>query len=142
MRQLVLAAGAVCAAAVGAGRADAQGTTMPGQMVGTGLTYNLSPVGSQLGRAAPPAGEPINIPADSPLMRRYDPNNPYAALEGTSLTRDQIVVPLGTELSMMDKLKSLIGMTKVVQTQPQSGYFPSLTRRNRERAEQRMWRRD
>ncbi len=142
MRQLVLAVGAVCALAVAANRADAQGTTMPGQIIGNGLTYNLNPVGSEISRAAPPAGTPINIPADSPLMRRYNPNDPYAAFQGTTLSPDQVVGPVGTEQSLLDKLKSIIGITKVVQTEPRSTYFPSLTRRNRERAEQRLWRRD
>jgi hypothetical protein len=120
---------------------------MPGQFVGTGMTYNLNPVGSQLPKAAPPAGNPINVPGNSPMMRRANPNRPLDALKGTNLSPSQIVAPVpgAGDHAMLhqlhEKLKSIVGLTKV-NTQENSTYFPSLTRRNRERAAARLWRLD
>ena len=148
MRQLVSAVtgvGVLIAWCPLAQPARAQGPVMPGQVVGTGLTYNLAPVGSPVPRAAPPAGNPINIPAEHPLMRRYDPNNPYAAFQGTNLSRSQVVAPVapvGAAQSWLDRFKALLGTTGLPRSATPSTYFPSLTRRNRERAEERLWRRD
>ncbi len=154
MRRLVLAAGVVCAAMVFAGRASTQvgpsPNTMPGQVVGTGVNYNLNQVGSQVPKAAPQAGKPINLPASSPLMRPYDPNRPYDVFKGTNLSADQLSAPVigagdqSTISHLYDQLKSVIGFKTptMAAAPPHSTYFPSLTRRNRERAEARLWRRD
>jgi hypothetical protein len=156
MRRQVLTVGALCALVVLAREANSQSTTastgtagnaMPGQFVGTGITYNLNPVGTQLPRAAPPAGNPINVPGNSPMMRRADPTRPLDALKGTNLNASQIVAPFpgASDHAMLhqlhEKLKSIVGLTKV-NAQENSTYFPSLTRRNRERAEARLWRLD
>jgi hypothetical protein len=147
MRQLLLTAGVVCAVAGFAGPASAQVNTMPGQVVSTGFNSNVNAVGTQIPKAAPAQGKPINIPNDSQFLRRYDPSRPYDAFKGTNLNVDQIVapIPLPNEQSTFDKvsekLKSVFGVTKAVEPQ-RSTYFPSLTRRNRERAEERLWRRD
>lgn len=125
-----------------AGRAIAQGTTLPGQIVGSGFNFDLGRVGNPVPRAAPPAGTPINLPTDNPLIRRYDPKNPYAALEGTGLSKSQVIAPMAAEQSLLDKLKALVGLRPAPAFEPTPGWFPSLSRRNRERAEQRLWRRD
>ena len=51
MRQLVLTAGTLCAAAALAHWASAQNQVMPGQVVGT--TLNANPVGTRFPEAAP-----------------------------------------------------------------------------------------
>jgi len=145
MRQLLWAAGVACAVGAFAQQANAQ-TTMPGQVVGT--SYNLSGVGQQLPKAAPAAGQPINLPAESPLMRRADLTRPLDAFKGTNLNASQIAAPvmgIGDQTildRLYDKVKSAVGYTKPIELQQQSTYFPSLTRRNRERNEAKMWRRD
>jgi hypothetical protein len=140
MRQLLLAAVAVCAATAAFGQVN----TMPGQVVGTGVT---TPVGQQIPRAGAPVGQPLNLPADSPNLRRYDPNRPYDVFKGTNLSVDQLAAPIPgagdqSALSKLyDKLKSVVGMTKPGEMRAPN-YTPGIGRRNRERAEQRMWRRD
>ena len=149
MRQLLLAAGAVCAVGWLAARGTTQVNTMPGQIVGNGFNVSGSVrnVGNAIPRAAPQGGRPINLPADSAMMRPYDPAHPYDAFKGTGLTTDQLAAPVSGvgDQSMLsklkDKLKSVMGMTGTV-TSHRSTYFPSLSRRNRERAEARLWRRD
>jgi hypothetical protein len=147
MRRAVLA-GVACAVVVLARPGSTQVNTMPGQVVGTG--FGLSSVGQQVPKAAPPAGQPINLPADSPMMRRYDPSRPYDVFKGTNLSPDQLAAPIegygdqSVLSKLYQKLKSVVGFgpPKLVSAQQNSTYFPSLTRRNRERAEQRLWRRD
>lgn len=148
MRRAVLA-GVACAVVVLARPGSTQVNTMPGQVVGTG--FGLGPVGKPVSKAAPPAGQPINLPADSPMMRRYDPSRPYDVFKGTNLSPDQLAAPIEGygDQSLLSKLyqrlKSVVGFggPKMVSApQGNSTYFPSLTRRNRERAEARLWRRD
>lgn len=147
MRQLLLTAGVVCAVVGFAGRASPQVNTMPGQVVGTGFNSNVNAVGTQIPKAAPAQGRPINLPAESQMLRRYDPSRPYDAFKGTNLSVDQLVAPVplpnqpSTFDKLSDKLKSVFGVVRAVEPQG-STYFPSLTRRNRERAEERLWRRD
>jgi hypothetical protein len=148
MRQLALAAGAVCALAGFADRAAAQGTTMPGQVVGTG--YSLSPAGTALPKAAPPAGTPIGSPFGSAAMRPYDPSRPYDVFKGTNIDTRNIAAPVvgfGDQSAMskfFDKLKSVVGIAPsgppAMAAAP--GYTPGISRRNRERAEKRLWRPD
>jgi hypothetical protein len=145
MRQLMLAAGVACAVVAVGELADAQVNTMPGQVVGTG--YGLGSVGQAVPKAAPQAGTPINLPSNSKMVRRYDPNNPYDALNGTSYSKDQVVAPVTplsplVEHSFLSKMKTILGFDTPSQPVPRSTYFPSLTRRNRERNEAKQWRRD
>ena len=148
MRKLILA-GAVCALAVLARPGSTQVNTMPGQVVGTG--FDVKSVGQAVPRAAPQAGQPINLTADSPQMRRYDPSRPYDVFKVTNLSPDQLVAPIDTngDQSLLGKLyakmKSVVGLGGPelrMAPQQRSTYFPSLSRRNRERAEARLWRRD
>jgi hypothetical protein len=123
---------------------------MPGQVVGTGVNGNFAPVGQQVKKAVPAAGQPINLPADSGSMRRYDPSRPYDVFKGTNLSPSQVVAPaagVGDQNlleKLYGKLKSVVGLAPAGQQvqAPRSTYFPSLTRRNRERAEARRWMRD
>ncbi len=142
MRRLMLAAGVVCAAAVLTNLAGAQVNTMPGQVVGSG--YGTSVVGQPVAKAAPQAGEKVNLPANTAMMRRYDPNRPYDALNGTSYTRDQVGAPIpgAGDQSLWSKFKSVFVFEKPTQPVQHSTYFPSLSRRNKERNEAKMWRRD
>jgi len=146
MRRLTSAVGIVCAVIALMGFADAQVNTMPGQVVGTG--YGLGSVGNPVPKAAPPAGRPIGLPKDTAMVRRYDPNRPFDALKGTNLSRDQVAAPLsatGGDPSLWDQMQMALGFKKHPQVKsatPASTYFPSLTRRNRERAEAKQWRRD
>jgi hypothetical protein len=151
MRQLLLAAGVICAAAgvtswVTAQNATTQTATMPGgQIVST--TANLSHVGQQVGQqVGHPVGNPINIPQDNPLMRRYDPTRPYDVFKGTNIDPKAVVTPMpgGSDSNIFartyDRVKSVLGMTKTVA--PTGMVTPGIFRRNRERAEARMWRWD
>lgn len=147
MRRAALA-GVACAVVFLARPGTTQVNTMPGQVVGTG--FNLSPVGQSVRKASPPAGQPINLPAESAMMRRYDPNRPYDVFKGTNLSPSQLAAPIeatGPQSvlgKLYGKLKSVVGFgsPKLETPQQRSSYFPSLTRRNRERAEERLWRRD
>jgi hypothetical protein len=149
MRQLMLAAGALCAAGGLVWQASAQVNTMPGQVVGTGFNVSgtVQNVGSAFPRAAPQGGQPINMPAESAMMRPYDPAHPYDVFKGTNLSTDQLAAPipgLGDQSmlsKLKDKIKSVLGMTGT-STPQRPTYFPSLSRRNKERAQERLWRRD
>ena len=145
MRQLWLAAGAVCALA---GVANGQVNTMPGQVVGTTVNFNATnPVGTKIPRAGTPVGQPINMPAETPLLRRYDPNRPYDVFKGTNLSTSQLVAPVvgyGDQSALekfYDKLKGIVGLAKPADLRAPN-YTPGIGRRNRERAEERMWRRN
>ena len=155
MRRLLLAVGVACAAA---GTAGAQGSmtaggnavmpasgnaVMPGQSVGTG--FSLPGVGKQIPKAAPAAGNPIG----TALTRPYDPARPLDAFKGTGLDPKSIVAPVtsmgSAEPNVLDrlyqKLGSVVGFQKPSDP-PRMNYTPGIARRNRERAEARMWRRD
>src|SRR5262245_35552933 len=96
MRKVSLAAGLLCAvlllnaASAQNNQPTAAGTTMPGQVVG-GYQGTVNPVGQKVPAAAPNAGLPIT---SNPMIRPYDPNNPYAAFKGTNLDPKQVVAPL------------------------------------------------
>jgi hypothetical protein len=145
MRQLLLAAGVVCAGGLVAQCVSAQSQTiMPGQAVGT--SYRFNSVGTTFPQAGKKLGQPINIPPDSALMRRADPNNPLAAFRGSALDPSNVIAPvagLGNGLeNFFDKVKSAVGLS--VQTPPArpNNVTPGIFRRNRERAKQMLWRRD
>ena len=145
MRQLVLTAGTLCAAAALAHWASAQNQVMPGQVVGT--TLNANPVGTRFPEAAPKVGQPVNLPPDTPLMRRYDPNKPLDVFKGTTLSPSQLVAPapgIGDQSALArfyDKLKASVGLS-TRSVAPPPNVTPGIFRRNRERARERMWRWD
>ena len=70
---------------------------------------------------------------DSRLTRPVNPNLVAAPLPNA----DQSILDKWT-----GKLKSMVGLTTPTLPGERSTYFPSLSRRNRERAQERMWRRD
>jgi 3-hydroxyisobutyrate dehydrogenase-like beta-hydroxyacid dehydrogenase len=123
--------------------ADAQVNTMPGQPVGSG--YGLGTVGQPISKAAPQAGHAVKLPANTAMRRSYDPNRPLDSLNGTSLSREQVIAPVTTpasNLSVLSKVKAVLGFEKPAAPVPHTTYFPSLSRRNRERNEAKQWRRD
>lgn len=147
MRRLLLAAVVVCA---GAGTASAQGSMtasgnalMPGQGVGTG--FSLPSVGTRQPQAAPKVGAPVG----NAFQRPYDPSKPLDAFKGTSLDPKSVVAPVqamgADNPNLLDrfyvKLGTVFGFKKP-DLPAQPNYTPGIARRNRERAEQRMWRRD
>ena len=154
MRQLALAFGVLCAAAV-AHRAGAQNPTqnppqtnplMQGQVVGTVVKFN--PVGTTLPQAGARVGQPLNMPAESPLMRRADLSKPFDAFRGTNLSPSNVVAPVpglsnATSLERFyEKMKASIGLgTKPAMPAPPT-VTPGIFRRNRERAKEQMWWRD
>lgn len=144
MRQLLLAAGVLCAAGVLAHWASAQNqAAMPGQAVGSGFRFNS--VGSPFPQAGTRLGQPTNIPADSPLMRRADPNNPFDGFKGTNLDPGNVIAPLpgGNAFeNFLDKMKAAVGLSVKPPPARPNNVTPGIFRRNRERAHQMMWRRD
>jgi hypothetical protein len=152
MRRLTLAAGAACAMMLfdSAGAQNVTtGTSMPGQVVGS-YTGTVNPVGQRAPAAAPPAGLPITSNA---MMRPYDPNNPYAAFKGTNIDPKTLVAPLvgpdgqpvkppGPFDKISDKLKQLLGIATPAPAPARPPFAPGVLRRNKERREDRMWRRD
>jgi hypothetical protein len=150
MRRLTLAAGAACAVVLigPLGAQNSNDFTMPGQIVG-GYTGSVNPVGTRAPSAAPAAGLPVGQNA---LQRPYDPNRPYDQFTGTgidpALLRAPLVGPDGREVAPPGPLSDFLARVKAVfvknppppdRTIP---YAPGISRRNRERADQRMWRRD
>lgn len=150
MRRLTLAAGAACAAVLIAplGAQNPSDYGMPGQIVGS-YTGSVNPVGQRAPSAAPAAGLPVGSNA---LMRPYDPNRPYDQFVGTGIDPSQLRAPLvgpdGREVTPPGPLADFIARVKAVfvRTPPPERtipYAPGISRRNRERAEQRrMWRLD
>ena len=98
----------------------------------------------------------IEVPAGLPVgqnahQRPYDHNRPYDQFVGTgidpSLLRAPLVGPDGREVAPPGPFADFIARVKsvFVKTPPPQRtipYAPGISRRNRERAEQRMWRRD
>jgi hypothetical protein len=150
MRQLLLAAGAVCAAAGAACWAAGEANTvMPGQAVGTGFNFNS--VGTQFQPAGSKVGQPLNVPADTPMMRRADPKNPFDGFRGTNLDPKSIVAPVpgvGDQNALerlYNRMKSAVGLAPKPSLAPAQNVTPGIFRRNRERtkeAKDQMWRRD
>jgi hypothetical protein len=154
MRRWVVAAGAACAVllthsagAQNGAQTTQTGTTMPGTVVGS-YSGTVGTVGKRLPDAAPAAGLPIT---SSPYMRPYDPARPYDMFKGTNIDPKQVLAPLvgpdGKPVEPPDALDKLSAKLKALFTfnkaaPPRPPYAPGISRRNRERAEQRMWRRD
>jgi hypothetical protein len=126
--------------------------SMPGQVVGSG--FNLS------GSAPKPVGTQLP-PAAGPLSRPYDPTKPLDVFKGTGIDPKSVVTPI-TPLSpypntpplveknlvdrLYDKLDSALHVSFFSKPPAPVAKPPNVTpgifRRNRERAEERMWRRD
>jgi hypothetical protein len=144
MRRWTLAAGVACAVVL-ASSADAQqgGPAMPGKVVGSPLNFNFSPVGKRQPDAAPQAGQPIT---SNPLMRPYDPTRPFDQLKGTGIDPKNVLAPLtapdtkpdGLDL-LSEKIKALFSLSRPPE---RPAFAPGILRRNRERTQERMWRRD
>ncbi|HSQ56163.1 MAG TPA: hypothetical protein VLM40_10520 [Gemmata sp.] len=147
MRQFALAMGTVCAVAGFASTAHAQVNSMPGQVISPTINYSPGAIGREIPRVGKPAGQPLNMPADTPLLRRYDPNRPYDVFKGTDLDPNQVVAPIvgigdQSKISKLyDKLASIVGFARPGQYRAPN-YTPGIVRRAHERVDQRLWRRD
>ena len=155
MRQpgLAVACAALCAGPA-AGQLGKPGDTntlpaaMPGQVVGTGI--NLNPVGTPISKAVPSRADIKKL--ENPLLRAYDPSKPYDVFKGTNLDPKSVIAPVagfpgtGTDPTLLDKLSAKLGSVtsffKPPAVPPRPTYTPGLSRRNRERAMERTWRRD
>jgi hypothetical protein len=157
MRRFMLAAGVACAvllnshvgAQLNTSSTNSGAPGMPGQAVSTYRGGPLSQVGQRLPAAAPPIGQPIaNANA---TQRPYDPNRPYDVFKGTNFDSNSLVAPLvgpdGRPMDppdvldkLSDRIRSILGMLKP--NPPRPPYVPGISRRNRERAQQALWRRD
>ena len=152
MRRHLLAVGVVCAAAGlahGQFGAPANGTgggspVMPGQAVGTGCGFPSA--GNPVPKAAPPAGTPLGSGLSS---RPYDPSRPLDVFKGTGIDPKSVVAPIMPmgmkEPNLLDRLYDKLGAVtgfRRPDAPAQANYTPGISRRNRERAENRMWRRD
>jgi hypothetical protein len=120
---------------------------MPGQVVGSGFDLAGSaprPVGGTL----PPVGDST--------MRRYDPNRPLDAFKGTGIDPRNVIAPIsafppvpGPDKNLIDRLYDKLDAalsfsflrTPTPVAQPPN-VTPGIFRRNRERVDARMWRRD
>jgi hypothetical protein len=149
MRRLTLAVGVACAVVLigPLGAQNSNDFSMPGQIVGS-FGDNLRPVGSRAPSAAPPAGQSVGA---NQFMRPFDPNRPYDQFKGTGIDPSQLRAPLvgpdGREVAPPGPLSDFIARVRSVFVKnppPQRTipYAPGISRRNRERAEERMWRRD
>lgn len=149
MPRLLLTAGFVCAVTGLTGWATAQNASMPGTVVSNTTGEQMKLVGNELPQVAKPVGRPVNLPDDNPLLRRYDPNNPYDSFRGTNLSVKSVVAPVNgastaVEPNMFQQIsksvKSILGLS----TLPSSPriYTPGIYRRDRERVRERMFVRD
>ena len=118
---------------------------MPGQAVGSGVQFNT--VGNQFPQAGSKVGQPLNVPPDTPLMRRSNPNDPFDAFRGSKLDPKSVaraVSRLGSECT-----RALLRQAQVrgrpldpaILPKPEM-VTPGIFRRNRERAQERRWRQD
>lgn len=156
MRRLL----AVAALGAAAGTAHAQsgtvtggvtrtggGPAMPGQVVGSG--YNLA------GSAPQPVGSPAG--ASMPGGKAYDPSRPLDVFRGTGINTSQLVTPVptfpplpGQEKNIVDRLYDKLDavfsynpFARAAEPPPRPmNVTPGIFRRNRERFDDRMWRRD
>jgi hypothetical protein len=111
---------------------------MPGEVVSSSSSNDtLSRVGKEAPKVGKSVGQPINLPAENPLLRRYDPNKPYDMFKGTNLDVKSIVAPMNGYMSaagdptvldkLYGKLKSVVGLN----TQPQRLHIATHTLRIR-----------
>jgi len=149
MRRVLFSALVLSALTGIGGRAMAQTTDMPGQVVSNTTGDRVKLIGHELPQVGKHVGKPVNVPTTNPLLRPYNPNNPYEALEGTNLNVKSVVAPVNGYMSeapaskfdqVVSSLKSFVGIS----TKPmvKNIYTPGIYRRDRQRAEERMWMRD
>src|SRR5581483_8862812 len=159
MRQLGVAAAVALLAGSAAGQSGSFGSlgppgstnnlpaAMPGQVVGTGV--NLNPAGALTPRAVP--ARPDLKKLDNPLMRPYDPSKPYDVFKGTNIDPTSVVAPVagfpttGQDPNLLQRLYTKLGpVTGFLKPSPapRPTYTPGISRRNKERAMERTWRRD
>jgi hypothetical protein len=132
------------------------GSAMPGQVVGNG--FNLAGSAPQpVGTPLPPAGSPLP-PAGTPNSRPYDPNRPLDVFRGTGINPTQMIAPVpnfpplpGQEKNLIDRLYDRLDAVfsynpfaaRTAEPPPRPmNVTPGIFRRNRERFDDRMWRRD
>jgi hypothetical protein len=156
MRRWTKALGIACAVAGAVGITRAQFNISPqsadtgvmpgGQVVGS--SYVLHPAGNQLPQAAPQAGNAIG----NPLTRPYDPSRPLDQFKGTNIDPKNVAAPMSSFPSLQTQNRSFLDkvnerLASVVKffdpsDPPRPTWTPGISRRNRERAKQRMWRID
>jgi len=148
MRQLFLTAGIVYAITSFAGVATAQ-TTMPGKVVSNTAGEKLKLIGKDQPDVGKPVGKSVNQIPTNPLLKPYNPANPYEALEGTGLSASSVVAPVnGYSTNVQptvfqqvnNSLKALFGLNPPPMIQ--HVYTPGIARRDRERVHERMMIRD
>jgi hypothetical protein len=121
------------------------GFQMPGTTVGTQL---LRPVGTQIPKAAPAAGNPVGTTPGASF-----PTDLTGSLPGQTINKSAVVGPLPdsfdmipTEPSAWDKFVARFGASLgFITPEPRApNWTPGIARRNRERAFQKTehWRRD
>ena len=154
MRRWLMALGVACAVG-GSARAQlgSPGATndlpaaMPGQVVGT--TLPLQPAGTPISRAVPSRADLKKL--ETPQMRLYDPTKPYDALKQANLLPSDVAAPIAAfpntaqDQTLFDRLGQKLSSVTHFFTPgapPRPTYTPGLSRRNKERAMERMWRRD
>lgn len=161
MRHL-LALGAACAlsatAAAQSGTVTGGTTTtrvgggavpsMPGQAVGTGFSLP-----GAAGSTPQPVGQKLPQVGNA-LSRPYDPSRPLDVFKGTGIDPKSVVAPIsafppvpGPQPDLVDrlyaKLTSFVSFAKPTAPLAQPpNVTPGIFRRNRERLDERMWRRD
>jgi hypothetical protein len=139
------ATGGVTNSRAGGGGAPA---SMPGQVVGNG--FGLA------GSTPQPVGTPLPS-VGTPTSRPYDPSRPYDVFRGTGLDTSKMVTPIsafpplpGQEKNLIDRLYdkldafvSINPFARSAEPPPRPmNVTPGIFRRNRERFDDRMWRRD
>jgi hypothetical protein len=148
MRPIVAAVAAACAVAGTAGGAIAQQNqqAIPGGQI-VGSSYQLNGSGSMMPRSLPPVGMPIGSALANP--NSGTPINPY---KQPGFDPKLIVAPATgfpgspyQEPDLLDKLYDKLGSITAFfkpSPPPRPTYTPGISRRNQERAKERMWRRD
>ena len=145
MRRLLLTAVLVCLATSIPSAVKAQSAIMPGSVVSTTPGEQVKSVGGELPRVAKQVGH--GVQPNGPMMRPYNPNNPYEALQGTNLSVKSIVAPVNGYQSqvapsmfsqVVDTLKSIAGINTKPIVSSTPIFVPGIYRRDRERVKERM----
>ncbi|HEX4614136.1 MAG TPA: hypothetical protein VH092_38490 [Urbifossiella sp.] len=139
------AAAAQFGTATGGVTTSGGGTSMPGQVVGStpGLAGGTpQPIGTHQPQVGTPPGRP------------YDPSRPLDVFKGTGVDPNSVIAPLSPYPSLpapeknlidrlYDRLDSVLTFSHTPKAVPRPpNVTPGIFRRNRERVDDRMWRRD
>jgi hypothetical protein len=153
MRQPLLTMLVVCAVGGYASQAKAQGnsTMMPGgTVVSNSGGEQLKLVGRDEPQVGRQVGKSVNMPSGNPMLRPYNPNNPYEQLQGTNLSPKSVVAPVNGYTpsaqpsqftQVVNSLKSIVGLNEKPIILAKT-YTPGIYRRDRERVHERMFVRD